>query len=304
MVKYKHILRAIHNYTKCHPTIAEIKAGLNGLSYEGMFQRLKDDKLLNPFEIRDYEKLMEIAKNGKKPMNDINEEIGYYGRVIDEAKVKDELFQYNRRLIEGLKQKPAPNIDTTSYAEETYDGNWQTTTGNLEQAQIEIQEKSINAETTDDDLIKSVWDHFSGKLNFPNKITRNGGYLKALKNEQRKQYKGIKEVVAESPGLIQNTTLYRGGPLENIHLKPGDTGQFKGSTSTSFNRAVGESFSRDSSNYFLYKIYAPEGAKGICGNAEPFPKITAEHEYLLAPGTKYTVKDIDYEKRTIEVVLQ
>lgn len=78
--------------------------------------------------------------------------------------------------------------------------------------------------------------------------------------------------------------------------------------STSYQRFTGELFQHKNvrPNNFLYKIYAPQGTKGLCGNAkECYGKwdIYDEHEYTLPRNIGYTVLDIDYDNNTIEIIL-
>ena len=306
---YKHFVNTVDDYVKCHPTIAEMKSRLHGKPYRECFSELTEKGLLNPLEITDYMNLIDILENGKtdyagRPIPDSEiwdqwAETQKYGRIIDTDNIPEELFQYNRRLIEGLKEKPAPTVKEEDYIKETYDGSPITTIGEIEQTQVEMQEK----ETFPPGMVNNIKNHFAGRLDNVNNWVRHGGYVGAVSKNAKESYRDIRKAANQTSGLLRDTYLSRGGPLENIHLKPGDHARFKGATSTSFNPSLGRNFKTNRSYYFEYRIYAPAGTKGLCCNADPFPKITAEHEYLLPPGTGYTVKDIDYDERIIEVVL-
>ena len=105
----------------------------------------------------------------------------------------------------------------------------------------------------------------------------------------------------KSPGLLQDTVLYRGGKLD-IHLREGDHSVFKTYTSTSFQEYTANEY-RNTGD-MLIKIYAPKGTKGVCGNDKwNFKNGFMEHEYTLPRNTGYTVLSIDYENNIAEILL-
>ena len=137
-----------------------------------------------------------------------------------------------------------------------------------------------------------------------NKDIKNGKYLKQVQREDRARIKEIDKAINMSPGLLQDTTLYMGGPID-IHLKPGDHGRIKGYMSTSYQQKIAENFSKRFPENFKYIIRAKAGTKGLSANASIFNPYTFhnEHEYLLGRNIGFTVKSIDYRNKEIEVIL-
>lgn len=310
MVKYKYIIRAIeHDVEKCF-SIAQIKEKLKGLTLDEQFQQLKDKGLLNPLEIEDYEYELNSIKHFEEQRGKVDkdkEEL--LERIIKETteEATENLFQYNKRLVNKPKYNPIPEIDETQYQiDNQYEGleilKLEQYIGNLEKAQIKLQDEKMNLTKKES---YSVGDYYCGDMQDLNNEIRHGKYLNKLNYEDSHIVKEMDKAMKKSPGLIQDTTLYCGGELFNIHLKPGDHSRLKGYTSTSYQKFMGEYFKEKYDNNFLYIIRAPKGTKGICGNDEQFKAYSFwdEHEYLLPRNTGFTVKDIDYDNRIIEIIL-
>lgn len=309
MVKYNNIIKAIDEYIKKCYTIEEIKIRLEELDKESInydspffephfdrWQSLRQLGLLNPLEERDFDRIFKYQK----------------GESRDEA-----LFKYERRLVEGIKMNEPPIIDKDIFEVDSQIGyiGTENDLSYLESKQIESERDFL--EGVDDKVIRSVDEYYSGGLQSLNdklKLTNKelqlkeseiNGYIKHFEEEKRKYVKDIDYVINNNEGLIGNTVLYRGGELDDFSMKVGDHRKFKSYTSTSFQEDVG-TYWRGKGNVwrFLYKIYAPKGTKGICANNNKFGnKYKDEHEYLLARNTGYTVLDIDYDNRIIEIVL-
>ena len=114
--------------------------------------------------------------------------------------------------------------------------------------------------------------------------------------------KTIDSLMNKSPGLLEDTILYRGGHFD-IHLKPGDSFSFKGYISTTFQQSTSEIYKSEEFD-MTYVIHAPKGTKGICGGDSNFYNNNWEHEYVLPRNTKMTVLSIDYDTMTCEVVIE
>lgn len=304
MVKYRTIIKAIDHYIKCHPTIAEMRTALQSKTHDEHHQELLTNGLLNPLEEKDIKHKLELlermnARQRIRPQKTIQREI---------ENIEHELFQYERRLIEGNKQKPIPEIDPSRYAEDvqynTEDLKDKTLFGEIEKNQITEQDKHINAGTINPETLYSIGDYYSGGMADLNKDIKNGKYLKQVQREDRARIKEIDKAINMSPGLLQDTTLYMGGPID-IHLKPGDHGRIKGYMSTSYQQKIAENFSKRFPENFKYIIRAKAGTKGLSANASIFNPYTFhnEHEYLLGRNIGFTVKSIDYRNKEIEVIL-
>lgn len=305
MVKTEYIIKAIKDYVKCHPTINEMRTALQTKTHQEHHEELLEKGLLNPLEQKDIIQKMEVldrlkTRNRIRPQKSIQREIDG---------IEHELFQYERRLIEGLKEKPVPDINIDTYRKDTQyttqdELKDKTLYGKLEQDQITEQEKHVNQDTIAEETLYSIGDYYSGNMGDLNKNIKNGKYLKQLQKEDRSRMKEIDKAIDKSPGLLQDTTLYMGGPID-IHLKPGDHSHIKGYMSTSYQETIAENFRKRYPDNFKYVIRAKAGTKGLCANSSLFNDYTFhnEHEYLLGRNTGFTVKSIDYDNKEIEVIL-
>ena len=309
----------------------QIREKLSSLSYNDQFQQLQEQGLLNPLEEKDYNKKQERLKT----LDDYFEEHGtddLFGAEVsmyeERERLVDDLFYYGRRLIEGLTYKPIPNIDKSKFKQEEQWGGenqhnleWSSKQGILESKQISAQQKAVKVDNslemfTDeygieygrykDMRLLAMDNYFDGDTQHINSTISHEGYLKALDKEQRKQVKDIDSLMNDSPGLQQDTILYRGGHFD-IHLKPGDNIKFKGYQSTTFHKATSDVYKEDYGGYgdtnMTYVIHAPKGTKGIVGNDSRFTNNNWEHEYVLPRNTSMTILSIDYDTMTCEVVI-
>ena len=308
MVRYDTLVKTIAEYLRCHPTIAEMKNQLSGSTHKELFQELQSQNLLNPLEKENYEYTMTVLERAIEIMES-NPRMGH-PKLIEAY--ENTLFQYERRLIEGLKTNPVPEVDRDSYRKDSQfesfdDLKDKTKLGDIEKGQINEQEKSVNTSTIPSENISAVGDYYSGDMSKINHEIKHGKYLQKLAYEDRNRIKQIDNTIKKSPGLQQDTTLYMGAEMIDIHLKPGDHGRFKGYTSTSFQEKTADTFiaRHTSQNRFKYIIRAPKGTKGLCANADTFKGVSYhdEHEYLLGRNVGYTVLDVDYENNTIEIQL-
>lgn len=309
---------------KCGPTIAEMHEILSGMGVEEQFQELKEKGYLNPLELDDYESILDFKRLleeqwDKFQANGGDDEftLNNYNRQFQD--IDDKLFYYGRRLIEGMKPpNEIPKIDTTSYEEDDQWGGrrgnnyeWSQEQGRLEKSQISAQQESINIDNmsiTDegqyvDKRLLAMNNYFGGDCMGINYGISHTGYLKALDSETQKQVKDIDSLMEDSPGLLQDTILYRGGHFD-IHLREGDTFKFKGYTSATFQRETSDMYKKDDEPDMTYIIHAPKGTKGICGSDKRFYNNNWEHEYVLPRNTNFVVLSIDYDTMTVELGIQ
>lgn len=325
---------------KCHPTVGEMKSTLSGMSFDEQYEQLKEKNLLNPLEEKDFPKLLEdkeFYSNALKEYNDkmsnpnttdeekysLKDYIAHTQKWIED--IENELFQYGRRLIEGYTwDLPPVEFNRESYVSEEYNVDGiPTMIGELENSQILAQQGSVNVDPNDlsminigtdekpmmvpgrlnDKRLVAMNNYFNGDCHGLNYWISNKKYLKALDNKQRTDIKKIDSLMDESPGLQQDTVLYRGGYF-NVHTRVGDTVSFKGYQSTSFSRATAESYNEDKSDAMTYVIHAPKGTKGIVGNDSRFENGDWEHEYVLPRNTRMKVVNIDYDNNVCEVVIE
>ena len=303
---------------KCHPTISEMHTTLDKISYHDQYSQLKEKSLLNPLEIEHYQRLLTALENKDKDVNDPKMRELYEkndmleGTLEDIENINNQLFKYGRRLIEGLKINPVPDIDKNSFHKDNQYGSVNSlleNIGNLEQGQIDAQKKVFTKDNTSREEIHSMDWYFTGDLNNLNKTIYGFDniygkhFAKKLNYEQQKNVKDIDGLMDRSQGLLQDTVLYRVGHWD-IHLNPGDHAKWKGYTSTTYQEGVINAYKEDHHAAMKIIIHAPKGTKGIAGNNPPvFDNGIGEHEYALPRNTGYTVLSIDYETMTAEIVL-
>ncbi len=297
--KYKYLIKVIEDYVVKCPTIDEMKRKLESMDGSDIYYQLMEQSLLNPLEIEEYDRAVNDLLDSEEQGNTENIE-----------KYKDIMFSYERRLFEPLKPlNEVPNIDGIEFKSdderllETMGTGLPNSQRTLERKQIAEQEETITVGNLGYETLESLHQYFCGDLGNILDDVDNEHYLNKVTSEGRKRIRGMDKAMNSSDGLLENATLYRGGRLEDIHLRVGDHSKFKRYTSTSFRRDVGESFV-DKRNDFLYIIRSPKGTKGICANAESLEnKWIEEHEYLLPRNQGFTVLDIDYANNTIEILL-
>ena len=344
MVTVEEIEKIINNIInnvsiKCGHTVAEMHTMLGELSYDEQYNQLMEKGLLNPLEIDDFDYKTSRLKSLNNTLSELREQydpndddiFGLKAQImLTEERIsgiEDELFMYGRRLIEGIKTKEVPQINKDNFVSDIqWGGNrghnfeWETEQGELEKAQINAQRDSLgfnadniftedgmhyNTDTYEGKSALAMDNYFNGDSQHINHTISHDGYMKALNNQQKTQMKSIDNLMERSPGLQQDTILYRGGHFD-IHLREGDSFSFKGYTSTTFQRESSDVYKGSDGDEadMTYVIHAPKGTKGICGGDGNFNNNNWEHEYVLPRNTKMTVLSIDYETMTCEVVIE
>lgn len=331
MVKFKTLIKVIEeNLIKCSNEYLENKIfqRIEGLSirkgYETLFADLKSQNFLNPLEEKDYEKKMKRYLNLEdkyRKLNDIEKE--------ELESLYYDLFSYNRRLVEKYEVPQPPNIDLNNYSADnklSMKARWDKN-GKLENAQIQAQQEALKWDLeivhkedefgnrfnsyTGEDFNKMVAldCYFDGDCRGINYNIKNEKYLEKLDKQIQNDINYIDEVMEDSPGLIEDTILYRGGAYWNIHWNPGDHIKgFKGYQSTTFQESVAKEYNAEYKEQtgergMLLRIHTPKGTKGICGNDKNLNNSFIEHEYVLPRNVGYTIVNIDYKKMIADIVL-
>lgn len=123
------------------------------------------------------------------------------------------------------------------------------------------------------------------------------GYNKELDTHM----KNIDSAINKSPGLTQDTILYRAGHWDSS-LKKGDKGTFKGYSSTSYSDEDMDMFSGFGEDRYTIEIYADKGTKGISIN-DTFGGMSGEKEFLLPRNQNYEVIDVDNRNMVAKIHL-
>lgn len=114
----------------------------------------------------------------------------------------------------------------------------------------------------------------------------------------------LDSAIEKSPPLTQDTTFYRYGFFPK-GMKIGDTGKFKGYTSTTYQEETAEKFKEGyyggEQDRYKIVIRAPKGTKGVLLNQQ-FEAIT-EHEFLLGRNQKYIILNVNDETHEVEIGL-
>ena len=114
----------------------------------------------------------------------------------------------------------------------------------------------------------------------------------------------LDSAIDRSPPMDTDVTLFRYGHFPS-GMKVGDTGKFKGYTSTSLQEASAErfkdGFDHDASGRYKIIIRTPKGTKGVLLN-DTFETMR-EHEFLLGRNQKFMVLSVNDETREVEIGL-
>lgn len=261
-------------------------------------------------------------EDGKLVVADMTEAL-FDKLILERDGIDEDLFQYNRRLFEGVKRNPVPQINADSFTiDEPIEGNDFDSSGKIETDTSNAQQKALNLDVQmkfdenlheyytgkDWEMVKSYNDYILQIHNEGiNTHIHNAEYISRLEKEQQKTVKNMDKLMEGTSGLTEDTVLYRGGYWD-IHLNPGDHSKgFKGYQSTSFREEVGSRYVDNYSDYdnadMLIKILAPKGTKGIVSNDPNFNSVYDSHEFVLARNTGFTVLDVDYDNMVATIVL-
>ena len=300
MVRYSTIVDIIEKHiTKCSND--EVKAKLEMLTQEEIREKL--EKHMNPAEMEAYERIIEMKKLYTRLLEahikaKTGEE-GYYQNQIDEYTEKG--FRYEKRIFQGHKPHIPKPVD---YDLNDYNGE---------------EEKQINAqkevEFTEQEQ-ESLQSYFGSGYKELNEKLYKGEKLSDEENPKGVLFGGGSQSLAEKSrnlsnairrtSLEENTIVYHGGGHFNPSSVVGDTINFKGFTSCSYERIVAKVFNPNSG--YIYKIALPSGTHGFCANAPVgddeliLTNHYSEHELLLDKGFKGRIADIDYENHEVTII--
>ena len=173
-------------------------------------------------------------------------------------------------------------------------GSFADYTGNGEQFYADV--KNGNLDRTEESAVYLYQD----KGGLVNTVLRNDG-------DGGNTVKGIDSAIAKSPGLPQDTTLYRGiksadGEFAFENLKPGTVLIDKGFVSTSADGTLAEGFAKATNIGYMMKIEAPKGTKGLVPhNITNDKRFSNEYEFLLPRNSAFEILNVDSTNKVIEV---
>ena len=305
---------------KCKP-LKQVRSELSKMPQAEKTTRLKE--LLNPAELEHYDNLLHKQTNLQELIREhenLNKDEYPHGMVESLLKQfrrsleinEDARFQYERRIIQGNKKKDnneAPTVDMGKYATEMEN---YVSYGEIEQEMIDKQSQV----TFTSDNINSLTSYFSDGFALLNSRLNNGKQWNNL-SKSEKDYKNKKlnafeknlsDAISKTDGLVNPTRLYHFGKFD-VSLTEGDHIQFKGYTSTSFQKHVatdwGETYRGQDVNY-TYELLCDKGTKGVCANDSKIEltHMEYEHEYLLDKGTEGTILNVDVENHIVTVLVE
>ena len=128
-----------------------------------------------------------------------------------------------------------------------------------------------------------LWDN--SKHQWRKTVVKN---LDKFIKETEREIEMLDAAIAKSPGLTQNTRLFRYGRFDG-NMKVGDVGILKGFTSTSYVEDGIHGYKAPGKKFI--EILAPKGQKGVAMNGVS-KFYNEEHEFLLPRNQKYKVIEI------------
>ncbi|WP_407420685.1 phage minor head protein [Methanobrevibacter sp.] len=292
---------------KSQLTNTEIRKELSKMSIDEKLEKI--DKVLSVSEKEKYLKYISIrdeltAKLKKNP--------NLKGAISNKEKADKLIFQYEKKIFRH--DTNIPEIDETKFILDNQEvgGSYSIEDTILEKKQIKYQENTLWTNRERDTI-----DAYGGTTH-----KRMNGYIRqddyweeimSVMSEKEREFcmentkklnKNLDSALEKSPGLIQDTILYRADDCFDVTLAVGDYGNFSGFPSTSFQERGADQF-LDEGRYKV-KILAPKGTKGIAMNGKHgWNAKTSEHEFLLQTNQKYIVLDVNHDPkvRTATVLL-
>ena len=296
-------------------TDEQIKEKLLGMSLEDKYEKL--DKILDEGQIREWIsltdklddldlKIVRYTSKGAKPP-----------KLLQDARNKllDKMFAYEKYIFGPPRPIPKINIENFVLDNQKV-GEAHTIEGTiLEKRQIHIQEKIIMS-VDEFGSVKSYGgiEHFringyirqnQNWIDYINSALTKGRTRDEVIRETKKIIRNMDSAIAKTPGLEQDSIIFRACDTFEGHLRAGDVSSFKGYASCSFQKESAKGF-HDDGRYML-KILAPKGQKGIAMNAknngQKFTTYSHEHEYLLPRNQEFQVLEVDHLNKTATILL-
>ncbi len=340
MVQYKTIIKAIDEYLAKCLTIAQMKEQLLNMSKKEKNRAFEENNLLNEGERRRYDYLVKYIPSLQEDLiqhRKITDEL--YGemdktdpffdeeyRSIERSEMeledlKNELFQYERRIIEGYDKEPfSVEYDESQYTMEKQvkwdesTAEWISQLGEVEKRQILSQKGMVYTDDDVDCLNHYYWSGarlINSRLNKGKHWTELSDEEKAeMKPKLNKMERHISKTINNTQGMVQNTMVFHGGEFDVTKLV-GDKVKFKGYTSSSFNLEIAKQFESwrniPREKAYTYKLLLPKGYKGLCANDVYVDRLGANHgerELLLPKGMEGTIVDIDYKHNMVTLLVE
>ena len=317
--KYKHLKHStpINSQTNKREKIntSKDKVLLKKNSKKVLSQNDVLNKLLKNLDKNQFKKYIDLKLKLKKLRRKIKntydvEKIEKYRKDI--IKLNNQIDEYHALAFKGQYVKVKPKINKKEFIEDNQVGKVKSLDNTpLENKQI----KSQDFKMTDEEIMEVS---FFGGDGF--KVIN--GYIYDLpswyehiqwydEDEILEEIRDIKEVckhidrvIAKSKGLTQKTTLHRYGYFDKT-LNVGDTGIFKGYTSTSYQYEAAESYKYSSKDNYYIQILADENIKGFAKNdPRTIGDWDSEHEFILGRNQGYKVVDVDHENKIAIILLE
>lgn len=235
------------------------------------------------------------------------------------AEEEYEIYLYEKRIYDSdfkLKEPKKIDYDISNYKE---DVQWDKsedlyedyTIGKSEQAIID-QQKNL---TLTNAQLSSVLSYYGSGSKIVNSKLNSGETWDRLPDDKKKMVseaidkssRHLSAAINKSEGIKDNIIVYHGGRFD-VKKVVGDKVYFRGFTSCSFQKHIGESFGERG---WYYRICLPAGSKGLCGNGRVADRKgdmrllsshSDEHEFLLDKGFSGDIVDIDYENHMVTIM--
>ena len=211
----------------------------------------------------------------------------------------DNLNDKQARLVLLFDKKDYPHDDTKYSLMQEYPP------GKMEQAQLDWEWKKHRNFVEEIDDAVYMWTHGGYRSiqeirlgsfdEAGNEFLSGLDYVERCKSANKYLERGIKS----SKGLVADNMLYRVGHWD-IGLKNGDISEFPCFSSASYSAGAANSLGEG----YAMHIYAPNGTKGMMIDTDYFHSDNfPEHEFLLGPGQKFIVLNVNDEDETAEILL-
>ena len=290
---------------KCSHTVGEMHTILDKLPVNVKDYLVK--KSLTEKQYKEYEQLLqdgsedEIFEYERKIFDNLTPT--EVDRILNNKILKDvdftQLTREQSELVINFDKKDYPHDNTKYKLTEAFPP------GKLEQAQLDYEREKHSHFISEIDYAVTAWTH--------------GGYhdiqeirLGIYDEQGARRQKGddivdgfidanhyLAKALGDSKGLVADNMLYRRGHWD-IGLKAGDVSELPCFSSTSYSAGAAASLGEG----YMIRVYAPKKTKGLMidtdyFNSDNFP----EHEFLLGPGQKYIVLNVNDNHKTAEILL-
>ena len=288
----------LNTRNKCSPNTETIRRKLGQMSQDDIIDALQEGGWLNDSEEEVYSNLLD--KWDKVKDKDYDSLPPRFRKAIDD--LREQMFYFEKKIFTHEKTE-IPDINDNDYLVDNQEENRDITTS-VEQSMVDLQNTFFDNLDWDKHGVgtdyfgdaywevnasihkgEDYWKEQRKEGATEESITREKGHVKDILNH-------LDYIIDNAPTLNDNVKLFRGGRID-LNIPVGGKGKFKSYTSTSYRSDVAEDFRQD--NEYLITIYAPQGTKGVNGNARYMGSANdtigwkREHEFLLGRGQEYIV---------------